>query len=192
MYASFMPNPGGTITAHPNFPPTQGLDGDLGWHLGTIFRSYLKAVEAVVSDLPGGPRGYQVLASAAQDPVGNQGSLAQQLGIDRTVLTYLVDDLEQVGLVERRQDPGDRRSRLVVATDQGRSLLLERQQAMRQVEQHILGPLGDDAPTFRALLHRLAPRASELDPIVSTCEIVQQLTPVNNADLLSSRARRRR
>jgi hypothetical protein len=63
---------------------------------------------------------------------------------------------------------------------------------MRQVEQHILGPLGDDAPTFRALLHRLAPRASELDPIVSTCEIVQQLTPVNNADLLSSRARRRR
>ena len=185
-----MPNPGGTISAHPNFPPTQGLDGDLGWHLGTIFRSYLKAVEAVVSDLPGGPRGYQVLASAAQDPVGNQGSLAQQLGIDRTVLTYLVDDLEQVGLVERRPDPGDRRSRLVVATDQGRSLLLERQQAMRQVEQHILGPLGDDAPTFRALLHRLAPRTSELDPIISTCEIVEQLTPLDSADL--ARARRRR
>jgi DNA-binding MarR family transcriptional regulator len=133
-----------------------------------------------------------VLVSAAQDPVGNQGSLSQQLGIDRTVLTYLVDDLEQVGLVERRPDPGDRRSRLVVATDQGRSLLLQRQQAMRDVEQHILGPLGDDAPTFRGLLHRLAPRTSELDPIISTCEIVQQLTPVNSADLASSRARRRR
>jgi DNA-binding MarR family transcriptional regulator len=187
-----MPIPRGTISAHPDIPPTHGLDADLGWDLGTVFRSYLKAVEAVVSDLPGGPRGYQVLASAAQDPVGNQGSIAQQLGIDRTVLTYLVDDLEQVGLVERRPDPSDRRSRLVVATDRGRSLLLQRQQAMRQVEQHILGPLGDDAPTFRALLHRLAPQTSELDPIVSTCEIVQQLTPVNNADLLSSRARRRR
>jgi DNA-binding MarR family transcriptional regulator len=168
------------------------VESDLGWELGTVFRSYLKAVEAVVSDLPGGPRGYQVLVSATQDPVGNQGSLSQQLGIDRTVLTYLVDDLEQVGLVERRPDPGDRRSRLVVATDQGRSLLLERQQAMREVEQHILGPLGDDAPKFRALLHRLAPRTSELDPIISTCEIVQQLTPLNSADLASSRARRRR
>jgi DNA-binding MarR family transcriptional regulator len=191
MYASFMPIPRGTVSAQ-DIPPTQGLDADLGWELGTVFRSYLKAVEAVVSDLPGGPRGYQVLASAAQDPVGNQGSLAQQLGIDRTVLTYLVDDLEQVGLVERRPDPGDRRSRLVVATDQGRSLLFQRQQAMRHVEQHILGPLGDDAPTFRALLHRLAPRTSELDPIISTCEIVEQLTPLNSADLASSRARRRR
>ncbi|MCW2600782.1 MAG: MarR family protein, partial [Frankiales bacterium] len=150
------------------------------------------AVEAVVCDLPGGPRGYQVLASAAEDPVGNQGSLAQQLGIDRTVLTYLVDDLEQVGLVERHPDPSDRRSRLVVATDQGRSLLLQRQQAMRHVEQHILGPLGADAQTFRALLHRLVPRTSELDPISSTCQIVEQLTPVNSTNLISSRARRRR
>jgi DNA-binding MarR family transcriptional regulator len=187
-----MPTSRGTVTAHPDVPPAHGLESDLGWELGAVFRSYLKAVEAVVSDLPGGPRGYQVLVSAAQDPVGNQGSLSQQLGIDRTVLTYLVDDLEQVGLVERRPDPGDRRSRLVVATDQGRSLLLERQQAMREVEQHILGPLGDDAPKFRALLHRLAPRTSELDPIISTCEIVQQLTPLNSADLASSRARRRR
>ncbi|MCW2598856.1 MAG: MarR family protein, partial [Frankiales bacterium] len=79
-----MPIPRGTVSTHTDVPPTRGLDADLGWELGSVFRNYLKAVEAVVCDLPGGPRGYQVLASAAEDPVGNQGSLAQQLGIDRT------------------------------------------------------------------------------------------------------------
>ena len=48
------------------------------------------------------------LAAAVQDVAGNQGTLGQQLGIDRTVLTYLIDDLESLGLVERRPDPADR------------------------------------------------------------------------------------
>jgi DNA-binding MarR family transcriptional regulator len=129
----------------------------------------------VVSDLPGGPRGYQVLAAAAQ-PAGNQGNLAQQLGIDRTVLTYLVDDLEQAGLVERHTNPADRRSKLVVATEHGRSVLSERLLALGHVEQQLLEPLGEDAPTFRTLLQRLAPATNTADPIASTCEIVEQLT----------------
>ena len=59
------------------------LDADLGWALGVVFRSYIRGVEAVVNDLPGGPRGYQVLAAAAQDLADNQAELATHLGIDR-------------------------------------------------------------------------------------------------------------
>ncbi|MGW1544775.1 MarR family transcriptional regulator [Streptomyces sp. NPDC002309] len=40
-------------------------------------------------------------------------------GVDRTVMTYLLDDLERAGPVERRPDPSDRRSRHVVATEHG-------------------------------------------------------------------------
>jgi len=51
-----------------------------------------------------------VLVAAARGNARNQLALAQQLGVDRTVMTYLIDDLERAGYVERRPDPADRRS----------------------------------------------------------------------------------
>jgi DNA-binding MarR family transcriptional regulator len=171
--------------------PAGALDEDLGWALGVVFRAYVKAADAVVCDLPGGPRGYQLLASAAQDPAANQGALAQKLGIDRTVLTYLIDDLEGVGLVERRPDPADRRSRRVVATDKGRAVLARRQEALRHAEQHLLGILGQDGPMFRSLLQRLACGANVLDPITSACEAVQHLKRDEAGETPALRAGRR-
>src|SRR2546423_14715097 len=73
-------------------PRAAAIDADLGWALGVVFRSYLKAVEAVVNDLPGGPRGYQILTSAVPDRPDNQAILAPQPGIDRTGPTYPTDD----------------------------------------------------------------------------------------------------
>ncbi|MFK0044612.1 MarR family transcriptional regulator [Streptomyces sp. NPDC090741] len=40
--------------------------------------------------------------------------MATYLGIDRTVMTYLIDDLVTAGLVERRLNPADRRQRKIV------------------------------------------------------------------------------
>ena len=88
-----------------------GLADDLGWGLGTVFRAYVSAAHGAVAGLPGGPRGYQVLSAAAKGAVGSQLALAQHLGIDRTVMTYLLDDLEAANLIERRPDPADRRAR---------------------------------------------------------------------------------
>jgi DNA-binding MarR family transcriptional regulator len=171
---------------------TQGaaLDADLGWALGVVFRSYVKAVESVVSDLPGGPRGYQVLASAAEGRADNQVVLSQQLGIDRTVLTYLIDDLEQVGLVERRADPLDRRSRRITATAKGTDVFTQRRAALRHVEAHLLGCLGADADTFRMLLRRLSTQANEFDPVAGACEVVDQLNRLDEP-LTPRRGRRR-
>ena len=101
------------------------LSNDLGWALGAVFRGYVKATHEALADLPGGPRGYQVLAAAAGDEHGSQLALAQRLGVDRTVMTYLLDSLAEAGLVERRPDPADRRARRVVATARGRALLKE-------------------------------------------------------------------
>jgi hypothetical protein len=73
------------------------LAGDLGWGLGVVLRAYAKAARAAVADLPGGPRGYQILSAAAQGAVSSQLALAQHLGVDRTVMTYLLDDLDAPG-----------------------------------------------------------------------------------------------
>jgi len=151
------------------------LDDDLGWSLGVLFRAYVKASEHALRDLPGGPRGYQVLTAAVSDPPRNQGAIAEETGVDRTVLTYLIDDLERLDLVIRRPDPADRRSRLVTATDAGREVARQRREALGRVEAHLLSPLtAADAPAFRAMLQQLACGVRPLGHFEELCKVVEQ------------------
>ncbi len=140
------------------------LAGDLGWGLGVVLRAYAKAARAAVADLPGGPRGYQILSAAAQGAVSSQLALAQHLGVDRTVMTYLLDELEAAKLIERRPDPVDRRARRIVATQLGTELLATLNDRLRAAEAHLLAPLDlETRETFRAQVRLLATRADNLD-----------------------------
>ncbi|MRJ75638.1 MarR family transcriptional regulator [Aeromicrobium sp. SMF47] len=95
------------------------------------------------------------MAVSAEGADVNQATVAQRLGIDRTVMTYLVDDLEKAGMVERRPDPADRRARQVVVTATGRRVLTDASSRMVQIERTVLGALPDaDIETFRLLLSR--------------------------------------
>ncbi|MEU8328927.1 MarR family winged helix-turn-helix transcriptional regulator [Micromonospora sp. NPDC048839] len=157
------------------------LDDDLGWMLGIVFRGYVRAAEHALTDFPGGPRGYQVLTAAITGPARNQGAIAEELGIDRTVLTYLIDDLERPGFVARRADPADRRNRLVDVTDVGRGAWEQRRLALRHVESHLLGALTPtESATLRALLQRVACSAQATDPLRDLCEVVPQVQPAPN------------
>ena len=96
-------------------------------------------------------------AAAASGAVNSQLALAQHLGVDRTVMTYLLDDLEAAGLIERQADPADRRARRVVATEAGQQRLDELDQRLRDVESDLLAPLDPAAQaSFRAQLRLLA------------------------------------
>ena len=152
------------------------LNGDLGWALGVVFRSYVKAANAAFADVPGGPRGYQVLAAATRSEPESQLALAQHLGVDRTVMTYLLDDLEGAGLIERRPDPADRRARRIVATTRGRELLADLDQRLRAADQLVLAgrDTAGDRRAFRALLRQLATHANNLNPVPSPCDVVPQ------------------
>jgi DNA-binding MarR family transcriptional regulator len=148
------------------------LADDLGWGLGTVFRAYVSAAHAAVADLPGGPRGYQVLSAAAHGTVDSQLALAQHLGVDRTVMTYLLDDLEAAGLIERRPDPSDRRARRIVATRKGTKLLAALDDRLRTAEARLLTPLDSKAcASFRAQVRVLATQLDALDPLDSPCDL---------------------
>jgi DNA-binding MarR family transcriptional regulator len=165
------------------------LDSDLGWMLGVVFRSYVKASDQALHELPGGARGYQVLTAAVEEPARNQGAIAEELGVDRTVLTYLIDDLERLDLVARRPDPSDRRSRLVIATDLGRATWRQRRAALEHVESHILSTLpSSDVPAFRAMLKQLACGAQALDPLDDLCEVAMRVQPTDAAPTAQSPA----
>ena len=151
------------------------LAEDLGWGLGVLFRAYLRAVEHAVADVPGGPRGYQVLSAAAQGHVNSQLALAQHLGIDRTVMTYLLDDLAGDGLIERQPDPSDRRVRRIIATGKGTDLLTRLEQRLAEAEGWLLAPLADaDRAQFRSQVRLLAVEANAADPVSSACQIVDE------------------
>ena len=138
------------------------LSNDIGWALGALSRAYMQAVSATFADVPGGPRGYQVLAAAAREEPGSQLALAQHLGVDRTVMTYLLDSLAEAGLVERRPDPADRRARRIVATTRGRDLLDGLGKRLRAAEDQVLAGLdeAEDRQAFRTLLQRLSLHAA--------------------------------
>lgn len=148
------------------------VEADLGWALGVVFRRYAKEASAALEDMPGGPRGYQVLATANADGPKRQLDLAAQLGVDRTVMTYLLDDLEKAGLVQRQPDPADRRARLIVATDQGKETLCDLERRLTAAEQEVLGSLDEgERLIFRMLLQRVAVRADAVDPVHDACTL---------------------
>jgi DNA-binding MarR family transcriptional regulator len=140
-----------------------GTGGQLGWGLGVLFRAYLVAAGTIVADLPGGPRGHLVLSTAARTCPRTQLALAQDLGIDRTVMTYLLDDLERAGLVERRPDPADRRARQIVATEAGRHLLAALDRRLAQAEDGLLAGLSTaERGLFREMVGRLTAQAPDV------------------------------
>jgi DNA-binding MarR family transcriptional regulator len=147
------------------------LADDLGWALGVVFRSYARAAREAIADVPGGPRGHQVLTAAIGGELGSQLALAQHLGVDRTVMTYLLDDLEGAGLIERRPDPADRRARRIIATPAGTELAGQLDRRLRAAEERLLASLGSDAErlAFRALLRQLAADISAGEPTTSAC-----------------------
>jgi DNA-binding MarR family transcriptional regulator len=155
--------------------PTENAEAqdDFGLALSLVLRTYLGAANAVLADLPGGPRGYHVLTSAAYECPPTQLALAQQLGIDRSVLTYLLDDLENVGLIERRPDPADRRARRIVVTRSGHTALKRLQRELVSAEGFALRGLDvAEQQTLRALLRRAS---TTQDTGEDACSVVSSI-----------------
>jgi DNA-binding MarR family transcriptional regulator len=85
--------------------------------------------------------------------------LGRQLGVDRTVMTYLLDELEQAGLVARTPDPADRRARRITLTESGQARLCALERSLRAAEDDLLAPLDSgERAELRALLLRVATR----------------------------------
>jgi DNA-binding MarR family transcriptional regulator len=141
-----------------------GLDDSLSWLLAESFRAHLAAMREALGDLPHGARGFEALRGAAHGSARNQAELAKQLRVDRTVMVYLIDDLERAGLVERAADPRDRRSKLIRATAAGQDRLRELQKRTDVAEAELLAELSPaDQELLRALLRRVAAAGARYD-----------------------------
>lgn len=101
-------------------------------------------------------RHYRVLMALTEAGPRSQQALSASLGIDRTTMVAIVDELERQGLAERHPDTTDRRSHRVQLTARGRTTLVRATGAVARADEALLA--GVDAverPKLHAALIRL-------------------------------------
>jgi DNA-binding MarR family transcriptional regulator len=87
----------------------------------------------------------------------SQQTLGSQLRVLPSRLVALLDDLQERGLIERRDHPTDRRSYALYLTDKGRETLKTVGRIAREHQDSLCGALNDDERAqLAALLRRIA------------------------------------
>jgi DNA-binding MarR family transcriptional regulator len=90
-----------------------------------------------------GPREFLLLRFVAASAGQSQQALAERLGVPASRMVALVDDLEERGLVERRNDPEDRRVRGLHLTAMGGKTLERAAQTALEYESKLCEPLAE-------------------------------------------------
>ena len=109
------------------------------------------------------PKHFAVLNAVALADGASQQELGGQMGLDPSGLVGAIDELEGMGLVERRRDPTDRRRYAVGLTGDGGAMLRRARRLSTDNARELLGPLDDaEVETLAGLLARVA-AAAELE-----------------------------
>lgn len=102
-------------------------------------------------------RSYSILAVACSDTMPTQRELGDLLRMRPSQTVAILDELEQRGLVERRADPRDRRSKIVAATGPGRELYASAKAVVDRAAETSLGALRpQDREDLARLLRQVA------------------------------------
>ncbi len=98
-----------------------------------------------------------ILRVIGASPGLSQQALGRRLAILPSRLVALLDALQERGLIERRQDPGDRRTYALYLTAAGRTTLEQVGRIAREHEDAICAPLNpEERHQLNALLRRIA------------------------------------
>jgi DNA-binding MarR family transcriptional regulator len=122
----------------------------LGFHAARLYEKRLAPLGIE-------PRHVGLLRSVAAVEGQSQQALGEMLHIPKSRMVWLVDDLEEHGLVERRRNPTDRRAYALYLTPTGRRRLGEAMEISAQHEAELLADLQpDERGQLIALLRRVA------------------------------------
>ena len=116
----------------------------LGPLLGRAHDAHRRLSLKALAPLGLSPKAFGALTVIDAEGPLSQQRLARRQGIDRTTMVAVVDELERLGAVQRRRDPGDRRAYSLQATPQGRRLLARSRGAVAAAEVEFLAALPED------------------------------------------------
>lgn len=137
--------------------PARGLSRRAGFLLVQLGTHRHRRFAERLAPLDLHPRHFGMLSQLAVNEGQSQQAMSTALGIHRSAVVALVDDLEQRGLAERRRDPVDRRAYTLYLTPAGRELLAELEHAADEDEAELLTALDESQRAqLIALLQRVA------------------------------------
>ncbi|MEE2522446.1 MarR family transcriptional regulator [Pseudarthrobacter sp. J75] len=138
-----------------NVPTPQSLaEADLAndfWFVLVKLRARMRTMmdtDKWLEELGLNARTYSALSLACTGIGPSQRELAGFLTLDARQLVYVMDDLEESGLIERRAHSKDRRLNAIYATDRGRELYARARKIVQERENLTLAPLTDSERTF--------------------------------------------
>lgn len=125
----------------------------LSWNGQRMARKFADAMDALGLRPP--DFGVMTLIDAA--PGSAQQELVARSMIDASSMVAVLDELEGMGLVERRRHPGDRRKHAVYLTARGQRTLARARVVAMKTAQETFAPLNaKELDTLRLLLRKLA------------------------------------
>lgn len=130
------------------------LAGRTGYLLVKLGETLNELAERALAPLGLRGKHLHVLAVAARHRLSQQ-ELAELVGLDRTSMVAVVDELERLGLATRQRSETDRRRYRIVPTDKAAEALRRAADTLDAAEAALFGDL---SPAERALLTELAAR----------------------------------
>ena len=137
--------------------PARGLSRRAGFLLVQLAAHRHRRFAERLAPLALHPRHFGMLSQLAVNEGQSQQALSIALGIHRSAVVALVDDLEHRALAERRRHPVDRRAYTLYLTPQGRDLLGELERIAAEDEAELLGALSaSERSQLISMLQRVA------------------------------------
>jgi DNA-binding MarR family transcriptional regulator len=107
----------------PSTPRPERPYRSVGFTVSTTGYAIARRFRELLAPLGLEPRDFALLRSVASTEGVTQQSVAERMGVTPSRMVAFIDALEMRGLLERRQNPEDRRARALFLTDDGRELL---------------------------------------------------------------------
>jgi DNA-binding MarR family transcriptional regulator len=102
------------------------------------------------------PVQFAILNALMDDPGEDQIALSGRVAFDPATFGSVIGRLEAKGWVRRAADPGDKRRKLLWATDEGAQIALRMKRAVARAQQRIVSPLeADEQVQLSVLLTKL-------------------------------------
>ena len=117
---------------------SERLLGRAGFLLNKTAQKIREAYEEQLTPLGLTGKHYGVLAVLDEKGSITQHEIGKCIYIDRTTMVSVIDDLEKLGLVERKEHPTDRRSHAIYMTAKGKETLPKAHQLGVLVEKRFL------------------------------------------------------
>ena len=143
----------------PDTDPLGPIGSKTGYILHRTDVILLQHLQDLLDDIGLTPARATAIALVVNSPGIGQTDLARVLGIKRAAATQMIDWLEKIGALERVEG-GDRRSKDLMPTQQGRDLYAKFEEASRTVDAVIADSLEEEeSAEFDRLLAKIAQAA---------------------------------